>query len=476
MTQLHEVTFQPNPVQKAFIESRAIADLFSSRMGEGKSAAIAWACFYHTSRNPGARWAIIRDTWDNLEATTMKEFFKWFPPGVFGNYQSSRKTFTWAVEGMGNGEVQFLGMDDPTDATKLQSRELAGFGIDEPAPAAESGGVAELIFDVALSRLRQPGMKWYSAKLAQNNPDETHWTYRRFVEPGTAGFANWQPMEPENVKNLPDGYYETLRGVWQHRPDLLRRFVEGMYGFQQSGKAVTPEWEDGTHLATGLTAMKGIPLELLWDFGLNPTCAITQVLPLGGWNIIESYVGEGVGVYQLVEDDIKPLLQAHYPKHTWRHIGDPMGKTKEQSNSLHSAVRVIRKELGGIWKSGPVRWHDRIDPLRAVLSKSRTSGRGLIQVDRVKAKAVWHALRGGWHYNITRAGLIGAEPVKDIHSHPGDVMGYGAAVLYPLGRLRTRGKGRHAPQIASHFGPRPGGLGFERPGLKLPSEIRRLGP
>src|SRR5258708_1305665 len=136
----HEVNFVPNPIQKKFIESRAKADLFSSRMGEGKSAALAWSAFYHTRHNPGASWALIRDTWENMQATTQKTFFEWFPPGVMGEYHHTKKIFKWA-SGVAQGEVQFLGMDDPQDASKLMSRELAGFGIDEPAPAIGSGGV-----------------------------------------------------------------------------------------------------------------------------------------------------------------------------------------------------------------------------------------------------------------------------------------------------------------------------------------------
>ena len=194
----HKTQFNPNPIQRAFIESRAKADLFSSRMGEGKSTALAWSALYHTRHNPGAIWAIIRDTFENLQATTQKSFFQWFPPGVYGEYNASKKCFTWA-SGIAQGEVYFLGLDDQHDATKLMSRELAGFGIDEPAPAVGSAGVDEMIFDLAMSRLRQPGMKWYAAKLAENNPDEVHWTYRRWVQPGDDEFRIWQPNAPENM-------------------------------------------------------------------------------------------------------------------------------------------------------------------------------------------------------------------------------------------------------------------------------------
>lgn len=433
----HATTFIPNPLQRSFIESRAKADLFSSRMGEGKSTAGAWACLYHTRHNPGARWAIIRDTWENLQATTMKSFFEWFPPGVFGQFQVSKKTYTWA-DGVAKGEVEFLGMDDPQDASKLMSRELAGFFMDEPAPAIGSSGIDEMIFDIGLSRLRQPNMQWYCAKLAENNPSEEHWTYRRFVHPGTEGFQYWQPSNPENTKNLPATYYEDLRRIWGHRPDLIRRFVDGEFGFQQLGKQVTPQWSDKLHLAVGLIPVPRQDLILLWDWGHNPTCIITQKTPLGYWNILEALVGEDIGAEELINDAVKPLLADRYRGHPLRHIGDDSGRNREQTSIHRSAVGLLKKELGGPWRSGPVKLHERLDPLQAVLART-LSGRGVVQVDRDRATAVWHALRGGWHYKVQKSGLISGEPLKNVHSHPGDALGYGAAILFPMDKLNPRG-------------------------------------
>ncbi len=461
-----ESIFIANPVQKAFIESHCEADLFSSRMGEGKSAALCWATWYHTKNNPGADWIIVRDTWVNLEGTTQKEFFEWF--WDYGTYKASTKTFTWRAEGMNNGKkwgtVRFMGLDDAKDAHSLQSLPIAGFGMDEPAPAAESGGIAEEIFDVALSRLRQKNMNYYAAKLAQNNPDENHWSYRRFVDPGTpptpkellpqqqdSGFTLWHTDIPENLQNLPPGYYESLRTKWAHRPDFVKRFVDGQFGFIGKGTKVTPEWNDSIHLATGLAPVPGVELVLLWDFGLNPTCIITQVTPMGYWNFIESHVGDGIGVEELIEDRVKPTLRANYPRKVkLRHIGDPAGKNREQSSSQRTAVKHLTKELGGRWYDGPIQIHERIDPLRAVLRKTH-GGRGVVQVDRHKAKEVYLALRGGWHYHVARTGMVSQNPEKDEHSHPGDAAGYGAAILFPLGRLTNSRHSRQA-QSASFFG------------------------
>lgn len=435
----HKTEFKPNPIQRSFIESRAKADLFSSRMGEGKSTALAWSALYHTRHNPGAIWAIIRDTFENIQATTQKTFFQWFPPGVYGEYNASKKCFTWA-SGIAQGEVYFLGLDDQHDATKLMSRELAGFGIDEPAPAVGSAGVDEMIFDLAMSRLRQQGMKWYAAKLAENNPDEVHWTYRRFVVPGDEAFRIWQPTAPENMLHLPAGYYAELRKTFGHRPDLIRRFVEGEFGFQQIGKSVTPQWHDKLHLSVGLTPLPRQDLFLCWDFGHNPTCIITQRTPLGHWNVLDSLVGDGIGVEELIDLYVKPLLAERYRglNCVMRHIGDPAGNQREQTSTSRSAVRAIKMALGGTWRSGPVAPLERVEPLRAALTKT-VGGRGMIQVDRERAPHVWHALRGGWHYNVARTGLVSSIAVKDQHSHPGDALSYGAAILFPMGRLQKSG-------------------------------------
>lgn len=463
-----ESTFNPNPTQKGFIVSQAQADYFSSRVREGKSAGLAWCSFYHTRHNPGARWAYIRDTWENLRRTTLQEFFKWFPPGVMGHWNETSKLWTWA-EGVAKGSILWLGMDDPKDAGKLQSLELAGFAIDEVAPAEGSGGVPELVFDLALTRLNQPGMQWRPAKLASNNPDDAHWSYQRFVDPGSEGFVLWQPVAPENEKNLPDGYYGRLRSQLGHRSDLVNRFVEGQFGFQQVGAAVTPQWNDKLHLATGLNPVRGCELVLCWDFGLNPTCIITQVTPLGYWLVLQAIVGEGIGVQELIEDVVKPTLTIKYPGFRFRHIGDPNGVLREQSSSRQSAVRVIRTELGGVFRAGPTSLTERIEPLRAILSRT-LGGNGVVQVDRRAARAVYLALRGGWHYRESNSGVISPDPVKDMHSHPADALGYGAARLFPMGRvLRQARLGPIKP--ASFFG---GAAGAPAARIRVPQGMRQI--
>jgi hypothetical protein len=448
-----EIKFNANPMQQAFITSKAEADLFACRMGEGKSAALAWCPFWHTQQNPGAVWAMIRDTWENLRDTTLEEFFYWFPDGRAGNFVKSTKTWHWNESAVGfHGKIYWLGMDDEADAAKLQSRMLGGFCIDEPAPAALQGGVAEFIFDAAMTRLRQKGMKWYGAKLAENNPDESHWTHRRFVEPGykgnprepvpelqTRGFSFFQTVRPENLKNLPEGYYARMADRYDRagRPDLRARFADGNFGFQQLGEPVTPEFNKFIHVKPNLVVLDA-PVMCLWDFGLNPTCLITQVSSMTNWLFLEAHVGDGIGALELIQDIIAGRIEDRFKGLVLSHYGDPQGKQREQSSSEQTAVKVIKKELGGRWYPGPTAWPERREAAKRVLGLLR-NGRGLVQIDEQKAKPLWHALRGGWHYQRHANGMISHLPRKDINSHPGDAFGYGAAVLFPAGEHKTRG-------------------------------------
>lgn len=75
---------------------------------------------------------------------------------------------------------------------------------------------------------------------------------------------------------------------------------------------------------------------------------------------------------------------------------------------------------------------DGLPALKACLTQT-----GRIRVDKLRAKALWHALRGGWHRNVNRQGIVGS-PIKDIHSHPAEAACHAAPLMFPLGKLRMR--------------------------------------
>jgi hypothetical protein len=67
------------------------------------------------------------------------------------------------------------------------------------------------------------------------------------------------------------------------------------------------------------------------------------------------------------------------------------------------------------------------------------------------------------------------EPAKDIHSHPGDAMGYGAAKLFPIAMKGKKKVAVEAKSAVYFSALHKRGLGFEQPGKRLPKQEMVIG-
>ena len=151
---------------------------------------------------------------------------------------------------------------------------------------------------------------------------------------------------------------------------------------------------------------------------------------------MDSFVGSNIGMGQLIDNHVIPILTSRYSKVTrWRDIGDPALKNREQSDSDHTAAKGIESKLGTTFEPGPVSWDERREALKTGLSRLADGG-PYILLSHHEGK-LHRALRGGWHYKKDATGRIMTnDPVKDMHSHPGDAFGYGLSVV--LGRYQGK--------------------------------------
>jgi len=242
---------------------------------------------------------------------------------------------------------------------------------------------------------------------------------------------------------------------------------------------VTPLWSDEVHLMDALEPIKGGELWITWDGGATPVAIITQLLPSGVVLVLDALAETHGGTYQLIEDQVYPLLETRYAsfRGQWRHTGDPNLETGDQSNILQSPVRAIKKMLGGSWVAGPKEIDKRVDPLNRRLGLLGPGGTGMVLVDRVRARGVHHALRGGWHRAKHGGGTTSPNPVKNHpHSDFGDALGYLFATLFPLGHERQTGRRRYgssgyARYTAASVGPQ---RTLVAPKTKIPPEFRTL--
>ena len=235
------VDFKPTPVIGEFInDHRMITGCFGP-LGTAKTTGGVQKAYQYAQAFPGAKVAVIRDTWPNLRDTTQQSFFDWFPDGIAGHYHATEKRFElWTNRRARPSQILFRALDDAKDIKNVLSLELAAAWLDEPqgGPTATGGndpGIAADLFRSLFARVgRQAGYPLKMIWLTGNPPPPTHWIAEEFnyrgVGPAPEGDVRHKLYlvdRDENRANLHPTYYEDLEAVWGVNTPLARRFIKG---------------------------------------------------------------------------------------------------------------------------------------------------------------------------------------------------------------------------------------------------------
>lgn len=438
----------PTPTQYDYIMSEAYENCIVGPRGEGKSESGIMGMTVHSDRQDRAyrpvHWALIRDTWKNLERTTLQNFL--YPqPGSFGAAIRSDikvKDNGRELELPGRWKVWLFGIDTLGDLNKLQGMGLGGLWFEEPAPAAIEeigGGIQEEAYILGVTSLRQTITTNHRIQVTMNYPDEDHWTWKRFYDHGNDERKLFRIARGEN-RFIKDQYRKNWESALSMRPDLLDRLVIGRPAKVYEGEAVTPEYDAVIHRSSMvLDPMAGQVGFRFWDGGLNPTCIFAQIIPIGQMRIIDTLRGENIGMEQLIKNHVIPLMANRYVDvQHWRDIGDPAIGYRDQSDSTMTAATKIEENLfsapgvHAIFEPGISDWQDRREALKTLFFKRVGKHEPAILLS--KHEGILHrALNGGWHYHKdTKGKILRDKPVKDIHSHPGDALSHAVPSLFPV--------------------------------------------
>lgn len=334
------------------------------------------------------RFAAVRNTFKELEDTTMKTCLEWLPPSTFGNLVSSKHQYVINQLETQDGtpveiEILFRALDRPDQLRDLLSLELTACYFNEMRE------IAKPIFDVMTTRVNRypskkdggPGATW-SGVFGDSNPCDTdHWMYVLFEEerpvfcstcktprgemvlyptrlpdksiiplherkcPQCSGDISkaihlsqvfHQPSArgplAENLPNLAQDYYSKL--MVGKSPEFLRVYVDGEYGFMVDGRAVYSNWSQQIHMAAkDIEPLKGIPLIIGIDYGRNPAVVICQSTPIGHFNILDEICVENMDIREFTTKLFKPYLLTHYFGYEVYITGDPSGISRSQTDS-----------------------------------------------------------------------------------------------------------------------------------------------
>lgn len=338
----------PGPVAARFAASDAFIRAIMGPVGSGKTGACLMQ-FLHRGMvqapHPAngvrrTKWAVIRDTYRQLEKTTIPSWHHWVPKEL-GNWvggsggQPARHTVAFALPDGTTAEiiVEFIGLGDNAAADVMPGWEGTGAYLNEADKLSPdtltfvSGRVGR--YPAVERAAGFAGATWRGLWLDFNAPDVDHWLYDKFVEnrpekwelfvqPGGVieeGRGRWV-VNPraENLANLPAGYYDQQidgQPLW-----YIRRMAANKWGATRDGLPVYEEYSDDMHLAPRLLEpVPGIPLMIAVDAGNTPAGVIGQKMQSGQVRLLDELVtppGEAMGA-QRFGQALLSLLQERYP-------------------------------------------------------------------------------------------------------------------------------------------------------------------
>jgi len=291
-----EYDYGPVPTIERFTDSTKFIRGIMGPFGSGKSSGCVLEIIRRgMEQRPGAdgirrtRWAVIRNSYPQLNDSTIRTVHDWFPPRIFGKYHTQKHEYKITRFKDCEIEILFRALDRPDQVENLLSTEYTGAWLNE---ARE---VPEAIFEAIQGRVgrypsfREEGCTWDGVIMDTNPPDTDSWWYRHFEEsldtsrvcteiiedstgkkcgePSVRVFNKFtheefafcrkhdkyelfkQPSglspKAENLVNLKKDYYKNLAAG--KKSEYIKVYIHGDYGFIIDGQPVYPEYDDAVH-------------------------------------------------------------------------------------------------------------------------------------------------------------------------------------------------------------------------------------
>lgn len=300
-----------------------------------------------------SRWAVVRNTYVDLQSTTIKDFREVIDPLNLGQFKGGNSPEYILNYRRRDGtevhaEIAFLAFDREDDVRKIRGLQLTGVWCNELKELNKA------VVDMLLGRLgRYPAKAdvpnyWTGCVGDSNAPDGDHWLGKMaiearkgnkvpewdiFIQPGAVTRINGQWVlnpKAENLINLQDDYYR--RQIANKKEDWIRANLGNEFIVVIDGRAVHPDFSQTLHVAgMELEPTPGLPLTLGIDFGRTPACAIMQKQLSGRWLVLDEVITENMGAKRFGQV-LRSVLNEKYASFKVNAYGDPAGSAMAQTD------------------------------------------------------------------------------------------------------------------------------------------------
>lgn len=467
------------PTIARFSESGAFVRGLMGPFGSGKSSGCVVELIKMAMRQNlingkrRARFAVIRNTYPQLQDTTMRTVFDWLPHDDiaeagdgYGTFKISDHSYTITkLDPDTHIELLFRALDRPEHVANLLSLELTGAWVNEARevpwaiiqalqgrvgrfPSKASGGCVDpfIIMDT-------------------NPPDDESWWYRKFEEERPNGWELFkQPSgmsdEAENKSNLPDGYYERMLSM---DAEARKVYIHGEYGLLKEGKPVYPDYNDQLHCRE-FDPLPTNDIYIGWDFGLTPACVLTELTSSGQWRVFDEIVADDVYFPDFVEQCFAHIAA----QWSWLNFTDQNSKGEREDKVQHwgdpagSQRAAVAKDKDSATAMGVLRGNGvRCRPgEQGILTRIGSVSYALSRMHHGEPMFLVHprckVLRRGFlgRYNYKKVQTSGDSqkfhevPDKNEYSHPHDALQYvGGALFGRFIKNRERQRKRNSQRL-----------------------------
>ena len=382
------------------------------------------------------RWLAIRNTYGQLKDTTIQSTLMWLPERYFGRYYGSDHRYVIKAFPGAEFEIWFRALDRPDHVSNLLSLEVTGAWVNE---ARE---IPWAIIDALQGRIEQwPSKKamgiaptWAGIFMDTNPPDQDSDWFRFFEE---KNHPKWfaeifkQPSglaaDAENIPNLNSPHYYKMLAEGK-KPEWIKVYIHGQYGFVVDGKPVYEEYSDHLHMRDA-NPVPGRPIMRSYDFGLTPACCFSQLLPDGRWLVFDEMTSKSMGFDQFSDDVLEHCRRSFKGDVQFEDHGDPAGNQRAQTDTKTCFEIASTKgiEIQPSEQDPTLRMESVRKPLRTLIGGEPQF------VLHPRCKTIRKGFLGG--YNLRRLQVAGPEryvsrPDKGPYSHIMNAMEYAAAQLF----------------------------------------------
>ena len=421
-----------------------------------------------------SKWLVIRNTYWDLQQTTMKTWLDWFPQtqmresAPLGGVLEVEHPRNAMLRAQGRDdectmvriELVFLALNKEEQVRHLKSLEVSGVWINEASevplkyvsrafertgryPSKKDGGPFRNLGMIMDTNPPSDTGWWY--QLAEVRKPQGYEFFRqppavlRREKEGRIWYEPNKGQDPgipaaENVENHNEGWDYYMRQTRDGDHARIKVFLMGEYGATLSGRPVYPQYSDEANYTPETPEPYwGLPFFGGTDFGRTPAFVLLQVLPTGKIVVYDELYAEDVTIGEFTENYIKPLLITKYrfaEGMRLMNFGDPAGAKGNDTDAQGAIFRM--NELGVPTVPCPVIGNSpmlRIEAVAAALRRRMDDGSAGLVLTR-NCRKLREGFLGRYYYKTATGAdsadeRVAAKPDKNAFSHPHDALQYG---------------------------------------------------